>query len=83
MILQSSPDIEMLFRQDLSRAMAEGIDRAVVQGGKTNEPDGVIASVRATARSGDTRSGSESAGSFSCGSGKELQGIESPTGPTW
>lgn len=43
MILQSSPDVEMLLRQMLARNLALAIDRAAIQGGGTNEPKGVLA----------------------------------------
>jgi HK97 family phage major capsid protein len=43
MLLQSSPDVEALFRQMLARNLALAIDRAAIQGGGSNEPDGVLA----------------------------------------
>ena len=54
MILQASPDIEMLVRSDLAEGMARVIDQAVITGGGANEPDGVIETITNTARVGDT-----------------------------
>ena len=54
MILQASPDIEMLVRSDLAEGMARVIDQAVISGGGANEPDGVIETIANTARTGDT-----------------------------
>ncbi len=43
MLLQASPDVEQLLRDMLARDLATAIDRAAIQGGGTNEPDGVLA----------------------------------------
>lgn len=43
MVLQSSPQVEMLLRQMLARNLALAIDRAAILGGGTNEPVGVLA----------------------------------------
>lgn len=42
MLLQSSPDIDGLFRQGLARNIALAIDRAAIKGGGSNEPVGVL-----------------------------------------
>jgi len=42
MLLQSSPDVEMLFRRLLARDIGLAVDSAAIQGGGTNEPDGVL-----------------------------------------
>lgn len=42
MLLQASPDVEALLRQMLARNLALAIDLAAIQGGGTNEPDGVL-----------------------------------------
>ncbi|WP_324133674.1 phage major capsid protein [Bosea sp. (in: a-proteobacteria)] len=43
MLLQASPDVEMLLRQMLARNLALAIDRAAIRGGGANEPVGVLA----------------------------------------
>lgn len=43
LIMQSSPDVEQLARSDLSAMLAQAIDSALILGGGTNEPDGVLA----------------------------------------
>lgn len=43
MVMQSSPDVEMLLRQMLARNLALAIDSAATQGGGSNEPTGVLA----------------------------------------
>lgn len=43
MLLQASPDVEMLLRQMLARNLALAIDRAAIRGGGSNEPVGVLA----------------------------------------
>lgn len=43
LIQQSSPDIEQLVRSDLSFILAQAIDSALIKGGGTNQPDGVLA----------------------------------------
>lgn len=42
LIQQSSPDCEMLIRDDLTFGLAKAIDSALILGGGTNEPDGVL-----------------------------------------
>jgi len=42
LIQQSSPDIEQLVRGDLSFLLAQAIDSALIKGGGTNEPLGVL-----------------------------------------
>ncbi|GGB03671.1 major capsid protein [Polaromonas eurypsychrophila] len=43
LIQSSSPDIEQLIRDDLSAMLAKAIDSALIMGGGTNEPTGVLA----------------------------------------
>ena len=43
MLLQSSPDIEALIRADFSAILAEAVDTAAINGGGSNEPEGVLA----------------------------------------
>lgn len=43
LIQQSSPDIEQLVRNDLTFLLAQAIDSALIKGGGTNEPTGVLA----------------------------------------
>ena len=43
LIQQASPDIEQLIRDDLSFMLAKAIDSALIKGGGTNEPTGVLA----------------------------------------
>lgn len=42
MLLQSSPEIETLFRSDMAQVIAGGIDKAAVKGGGSNEPVGIL-----------------------------------------
>ncbi|SDA27083.1 phage major capsid protein, HK97 family [Nitrosospira sp. Nsp18] len=42
LIQQSSPDIEQLLRDDMSFALAAALDSALIKGGGTNEPTGII-----------------------------------------
>lgn len=42
LLQQSSPDIEQLVRNDLSAMLAQAIDSALINGGGTNEPKGVL-----------------------------------------
>lgn len=42
LLLQSSPDVEQLVRQDFAAVLAEGIDRVAVKGGGTSEPTGIL-----------------------------------------
>lgn len=43
LIQQSSPDIEQLLRDDMAFAIAAALDSALIKGGGTNEPTGIIA----------------------------------------
>ncbi|MGA0587263.1 phage major capsid protein [Dyella sp. KRB-257] len=43
LIQQSSPDVEQLLRDDLSFGIAQAIDAALIMGGGTNEPTGILA----------------------------------------
>lgn len=43
LLQQSSPDIEQLVRGDLSYLLAQAIDSALIAGGGTNQPTGVLA----------------------------------------
>jgi HK97 family phage major capsid protein len=45
LIQQSSPAAEQLVRDDLSAMLAQAIDSAIIKGGATNEPIGVLATV--------------------------------------
>ena len=45
LLQQSSPDIEALVRNDLSALLAQAIDSALIKGGGTNEPKGVLSTV--------------------------------------
>jgi HK97 family phage major capsid protein len=45
LIQQSSPAAEQLIRDDLSAMLAQAIDAAIIKGGGTNEPTGVLATV--------------------------------------
>lgn len=42
LILQGSPSIEQLVRDDLAAMLAQAIDSAIIMGGGTNEPDGIL-----------------------------------------
>jgi HK97 family phage major capsid protein len=42
LIMQSSPDVEQLVRDDFAFVLAQAIDSALIKGGGTNEPDGVL-----------------------------------------
>jgi HK97 family phage major capsid protein len=42
LLLQSSPDVEQLVRQDFAAVLAEGIDRVAIKGGGTSEPTGIL-----------------------------------------
>jgi len=42
MLLQSSPGIEQLIRNDFAAVLAEAVDRAAINGGGSNEPDGIM-----------------------------------------
>jgi HK97 family phage major capsid protein len=43
MLLQSSPDIEQILRDDFAALLARAIDKGAIQGGGTSEPVGVLA----------------------------------------
>ena len=43
MLQQSSPDVEMLVRQDMAAILARAVDKAAIEGGGANEPTGVVA----------------------------------------
>ena len=45
LIMQSSPDIEQLLRDDLAFQLAKAIDSALIVGGGSNEPTGVLSTV--------------------------------------
>ncbi|MBA2660082.1 MAG: phage major capsid protein [Nitrosospira sp.] len=45
LIQQSSPDIEQLLRDDMAFALAAAIDSALIKGGGSNEPTGIIPTV--------------------------------------
>ena len=45
LLQQSSPDVEALVRNDLSFLLAQAIDSALIKGGGTNEPTGVLSTV--------------------------------------
>lgn len=45
LLMQSSPDIEQLVRDDLGALLAQAIDSALIKGGGTNEPSGVLSTV--------------------------------------
>ncbi|MEZ5894270.1 MAG: phage major capsid protein [Parvularculaceae bacterium] len=42
MLLQTTPAIEQLIRDDFAKILAEALDGAAIEGGGTNEPDGVL-----------------------------------------
>jgi HK97 family phage major capsid protein len=44
MLLQASPDIEQLLRDDFAGVLARAVDRAGIKGGGANEPDGILES---------------------------------------
>lgn len=45
LIMQSSPDIEQLVRDDFAFMLAQAIDSALIKGGGVNEPRGVLSTV--------------------------------------
>lgn len=45
LIMQSSPDVEQLVRDDFAAVLAQAIDSALIKGGGTNEPIGVLSTV--------------------------------------
>jgi HK97 family phage major capsid protein len=42
MLMQSSPDIESLVRNDFALVLAEAVDRVAIKGGGANEPTGIL-----------------------------------------
>lgn len=42
MLLQTSPDVESLLRNDMALNIASGIDKAAIAGGGSNEPVGIL-----------------------------------------
>lgn len=42
MLMQSTPAIEQLNRDDMAKILAQALDAAAIEGGGTNEPDGVL-----------------------------------------
>jgi len=47
LIMQSSPDIEQLLREDMAAGLATALDRVTIGGGGANEPAGIIATLGA------------------------------------
>lgn len=45
LIMQSSPDVEQLVRDDFAAVLAQAIDSALIKGGAANEPTGVLSTV--------------------------------------
>lgn len=45
LIMQSSPDVEQLVRDDFAAVLAQAIDSALIKGGGANEPVGVLSTV--------------------------------------
>ncbi len=45
LIMQSSPDVEQLIRDDFMAVLAQAIDSALIKGGGANEPSGVLSTV--------------------------------------
>jgi len=45
LIMQSSPDVEQLVRDDFAAVLAQAIDSALIKGGGANEPTGVLSTV--------------------------------------
>lgn len=48
LLMQGSPDIERLVRGDLAAVVAKAIDSAIIGGGGTNEPVGILANLAAS-----------------------------------
>ena len=42
LLIQSTPDVEMMVRNDLVTAMAQALEIAAINGGGTNEPTGIL-----------------------------------------
>lgn len=45
LIMQASPDVEQLVRDDFAAVLAQAIDSALIKGGGANEPTGVLSTV--------------------------------------
>ena len=45
LIMQASPDVEQLVRDEFAYLLAQAIDSALIRGGGANEPDGVLSTV--------------------------------------
>ena len=45
LILQASPDIETIFRNDMVQQVASAIDTVGINGGGSNEPTGILQTV--------------------------------------
>lgn len=45
LVMQSSPDVEQLVRDDFAAVLAQAIDSALIKGGGANEPVGVLSTV--------------------------------------
>jgi HK97 family phage major capsid protein len=45
LLMQSSPDVENLVRDDFAAMLAQAIDSALIKGGGANEPKGVLSTV--------------------------------------
>jgi HK97 family phage major capsid protein len=54
MILQSSPDVENILRDDFAAQLGAALDKAAIQGGGTNEPVGILATSGVTDVPGGT-----------------------------
>jgi HK97 family phage major capsid protein len=54
MILQSSPDIEGILRDDFAAQLGAALDKAAIQGGGTNEPVGILSTSGVTDVPGGT-----------------------------
>lgn len=52
LLIQSSPDIEMLLRRDFASQLAIALDAAALSGGGANEPDGILALLTAASALG-------------------------------
>jgi HK97 family phage major capsid protein len=50
MLMQSSPDVEMIVRDDMGQKLGETVDKAALIGGGTNEPTGILSDTNVTAQ---------------------------------
>jgi HK97 family phage major capsid protein len=57
MILQSSPDVEAILRDDLAALLARAIDSVAIAGGSTNQPSGILVNAGVTSVTGTTGNG--------------------------